>query len=51
MAFGHIGDRFGRRQTMLLSVAIMTMAVFGTALLPTRAQAGATAGWLLFLLR
>jgi MFS transporter, MHS family, proline/betaine transporter len=51
MAFGHIGDRFGRRRTMLLSVAIMTMTMFGTALLPTRAQAGATAGWLLFLLR
>ena len=51
MVFGHIGDRFGRRRTMLLSVAIMTITMFGTALLPTRAQAGATAGWLLFLLR
>ena len=47
MVFGHIGDRFGRRRTMLLSVAIMTVTMFGTALLPTRAQAGATAGWLL----
>jgi MFS transporter, MHS family, proline/betaine transporter len=51
MVFGHIGDRFGRRRTILLSVAIMTMTMFGTALLPTRAQAGAAAGWLLFLLR
>src|SRR5271168_4338778 len=51
MVFGHIGDRFGRRRTMLLSVAIMTMTMFGTALLPTRARAGAAAGWLLFLLR
>src|SRR5277367_4093830 len=51
MVFGHIGDRFGRRRTMLLSVAIMTMTMFGTALLPTHAQAGAAAGWLLFLLR
>ena len=49
--FGHIGDRFGRRRTMLLSVALMTLTMLGTALLPTHAQAGATAGSLLFLLR
>jgi len=49
--FGHIGDRFGRRRTMLMSVALMTMTMLGTALLPTHAQAGAAAGWLLFLLR
>ncbi|HEY5206516.1 MAG TPA: MFS transporter [Roseiarcus sp.] len=49
--FGHIGDRFGRRRTMLLSVALMTATMLGTALLPTHAQVGATAGWLLFLLR
>src|ERR1700724_4420025 len=35
IVFGHIGDRHGRRHTMLLSVAVMTMAMFGTALLPT----------------
>src|SRR5271155_588639 len=51
LIFGHIGDRFGRRRTMLLSVALMTMTMLGTALLPTHAQAGAAAGWLLFLLR
>ena len=51
MVFGHVGDRFGRRRTILLSMAIMTVTMLGTALLPTRAQAGATAGWLLFLLR
>src|ERR1700731_1198935 len=49
--FGHIGDRFGRRRTMLLSVALMTVTMLGTALLPTHAQVGATASWLLFLLR
>ncbi|HEY1452458.1 MAG TPA: MFS transporter [Roseiarcus sp.] len=49
--FGHIGDRFGRRRTMLFSVALMTMTMLGTALLPTHAQVGAVAGWLLFLLR
>ena len=49
--FGHIGDRLGRRRTLLLSVAVMTLAMLATALLPTHAQAGAIAGWLLFLLR
>jgi len=49
--FGHVGDRFGRRRTMLLSVGLMTMTMLATALLPTYAQAGARAGWLLFLLR
>jgi MHS family proline/betaine transporter-like MFS transporter len=49
--FGYIGDRFGRRRTMLLSVALMTVTMLGTALLPTHAQVGAAAGWLLFLLR
>src|SRR5689334_14533612 len=51
VVFGHVGDRHGRRHTLLLSVAVMTLAMFGTALLPTHAQAGAIAGWLLFVLR
>lgn len=51
IVFGHIGDRLGRRRTLLLSVAVMTLAMLGTALLPTHAQAGAAAGWLLLLLR
>ena len=41
IVFGHIGDRFGRRRTMLLSVALMTLTMLGTAALPTHAQAGA----------
>jgi MFS transporter, MHS family, proline/betaine transporter len=49
--FGYIGDRFGRRRTMLMSVGLMTVTMLGTALLPTYAQAGAAAGWLLFTLR
>lgn len=51
IAFGHYGDRFGRRRMMLLSVAIMSLAMLVTGLLPTHAQIGAAAGWLLFLLR
>jgi len=49
--FGHIGDRIGRRHMLLMSVALMTAAMLATALLPTYAQIGAAAGWLLFLLR
>ncbi|HEU0310377.1 MAG TPA: MFS transporter [Sphingomicrobium sp.] len=49
--FGHIGDRIGRRHMLLLSVAVMTAAMLATAALPTHAQIGAAAGWLLFLLR
>src|SRR5215212_9213484 len=49
--FSHIGDRHGRRQMMLMSVALMTAAMLATALLPTRAAAGPAAGWLLLLLR
>src|SRR3954463_7540019 len=45
--FGHIGDRFGRRHMLLISVAVMTAAMLATALLPTRDQIGAAAGWLL----
>jgi len=49
--FSHIGDRRGRRHMMLLSVATMTAAMLVTALLPTRAEVGPSAGWLLLLLR
>jgi MHS family proline/betaine transporter-like MFS transporter len=51
VVFGHFGDRFGRRPTMLLSLAIMTGAMLMTGLLPTHAQIGPAAGWLLLLLR
>jgi len=49
--FGHIGDRYGRRRTMLSSMAIMAAAMLATALLPTYAAVGAAAGWLLLVLR
>lgn len=49
--FGHIGDRYGRRVTMLLSMALMTAAMLATALLPTYAQVGPWAGWMLLFLR
>lgn len=51
IVFGHIGDRFGRRRMMLLSMLVMSAAMLATALLPTFAQIGAASGWLLLLLR
>lgn len=51
VVFGHIGDRYGRRPMLLLSMAVMTVAMLATALLPTYAQIGPAAGVLLLLLR
>jgi len=51
IVFGHIGDRFGRRVMMLASMAVMTVAMLATALLPTYAAIGPAAGWLLLFLR
>jgi MHS family proline/betaine transporter-like MFS transporter len=51
VVFGHIGDRHGRRRAMLLSMALMTGAMLATALLPTGAQIGPAAGWMLLVLR
>ena len=51
IAFGQIGDRWGRRRMMLSSVAVMTVAMLATALLPTYAAIGPAAGWLLLALR
>ena len=51
LVFGYIGDRHGRRPTMLFSMALMTGAMLATALLPTSAQIGPIAGVLLLLIR
>src|SRR4051795_2097177 len=51
LAFSHIGDKYGRRRMLLISVALMTAAMLATALLPTRAAVGPAAGWLLLALR
>jgi len=51
VVFGHVGDRYGRRNMMLLSMALMSVAMLATALLPTHAAIGPAAGWLLLLLR
>lgn len=51
LVFGHFGDRLGRRFTMLGSMALMTIAMLATAMLPTYAQIGPLAGVLLIALR
>lgn len=51
IVFGQIGDRWGRRRMMLASVAMMTLAMLASALLPTYAAIGPAAGWLLLALR
>lgn len=51
LVFGHIGDRFGRRRTMLASMLLMSLAMLATALLPPRAQVGEIAGVLLLAIR
>ena len=51
IVFGHIGDRYGRRPTMILSMGLMTAAMLATALLPTHAQVGPAAGWMMIGLR
>lgn len=51
VVFGHIGDSRGRRPMLLLSMAVMSVAMLATALLPTYSQIGLAAAWLLFAMR
>jgi MFS transporter, MHS family, proline/betaine transporter len=49
--FGHIGDRFGRRQALVLSVTLMAVPTALMGLLPTYQEVGVLAPILLTLLR
>ncbi|MEO6042146.1 MAG: MFS transporter [Croceibacterium sp.] len=51
VVFGHIGDKYGRRPMLLISMALMSAAMLATAMLPTYAQVGGLSGALLLLLR
>ena len=51
LAMGHYGDRHGRRRAMLLSMAVMSVAMLGCGLLPTYAAIGPAAGLMLLALR
>lgn len=51
VVIGHLGDKFGRRPAMLLSVILMGVATVGIGLLPTAASWGVWSVGLLVLLR
>ena len=49
--FGHLGDRFGRKRSLLATLMLMAVSTVAIGLLPTHAQAGVTAPILLVLMR
>lgn len=49
--FGHIGDRIGRRATLIATLWLMGLASVLVGLVPTYAQVGITGGIILTLLR
>jgi MFS family permease len=49
--FGYLGDRLGRKSTFLLTVTLMGLATAGVGLVPTYAQIGMAAPWMLIALR
>jgi MFS family permease len=49
--FGHLGDKFGRKRTFVITVFLMAVPTFLMGLLPTYHQAGLTATVLLVVLR
>jgi MHS family proline/betaine transporter-like MFS transporter len=51
IAFGHIGDRLGRRRMLIVSSLAMACATCVIGLLPTHASIGAAAGILMVALR
>ncbi|MFF0778086.1 MFS transporter [Streptomyces sp. NPDC003720] len=51
IVFGHLGDRLGRKRTLVVSLLTMGLATLLIGVLPTYAQAGWTATALLVLMR
>jgi MFS transporter, MHS family, shikimate and dehydroshikimate transport protein len=49
--FGHLGDRIGRKRMLVLTLLIMGIATFAIGLLPTYAQIGVAAPFLLLGVR
>ena len=51
LVFGHIGDRLGRKGAFIFTISIMGLATVAIGLLPTYAQIGVWAPFLLIALR
>lgn len=51
IAFGHIGDRWGRKRALLIAVTLMSASTAAIGLLPTHAKVGVLAPCLLLVCR
>jgi Na+/melibiose symporter-like transporter len=49
--FSHIGDRIGRKKTLVMTLSLMGVSTAAMGLLPTQAQVGAAGGVMLTVLR
>lgn len=49
--FGHLGDKFGRRQALVLAILLVTIPTFTIGILPTYAEIGIAAPIILILCR
>ncbi|MDN3031086.1 MAG: MFS transporter [Candidatus Tisiphia sp.] len=49
--FGWIGDNIGRRETVIITTLMMAFSCFVVTILPTYAQIGVTASWILTICR
>jgi MHS family proline/betaine transporter-like MFS transporter len=51
LLFGYIGDRIGRKATIVITTLMMAVACIVMAVLPTYAQIGITAAWVVIICR
>lgn len=51
LLFGYLGDHFGRKKTVVLTTTLMALSCLTMAGLPTYAQIGITASWVITLCR
>ncbi len=51
LLFGYIGDRIGRKATIVITTLMMAVACIVMAVLPTYAQIGITAAWIVIVCR